>query len=164
MDARKALQELAAMIKAEIMRRVWEEGVNPKTGTNTLISSDLIKNMTVEVTSDDEVVFTIADYYTFVVLGWRRTGRWGGGLPAFVNAILKWMRKKNVHSSNMTDNSLAWAIVKNIFEGGIMARPFINYDPNDDPAKVLPFLDKMVDTWMDDVFDLIIQEIDKNFT
>lgn len=164
MDAKKALQELAAMIKAEIMRRVWEEGVNPKTGTNTLVSSDLIKNMTVEAVSNEEIVFQIADYYIFVVLGWRRTGKWGGGLPAFVNAILKWMRKKNVHSPNMTDNSLAWAIVKNIFDGGIMPRPFIAYDPKDRPEKVLPFLDKMVDAWMDDIFNKITKEIDKYFT
>jgi hypothetical protein len=91
----------------------------------------------------------------------------GGATVELVAArvyLEEWMRKKNVHSSNMTDNSLAWAIVKNIFEGGIMPRPFINYDPNDDPAKVLPFLDKMVDAWMDDVFNKIIQEIDKYFT
>ena len=163
MTVKEALQELANMIKAEIMNRVWEEGVNPKTGTNTLIYSDLIKTMKVEPVSDNEIVFQIADYYSFVVLGWRRTGKWGGGLPAFVNAILKWMRKKNVHSTKMTDNSLAWAIVKNIFEGGIMARPFINYDPKGDPSKILPFLDKMVGEWMDSVFNAIMEETDKYF-
>ena len=51
MDVRDALKELASMIKAEIIRRVWEEGVNPKTGTNTLIESDLIKNLKVEAVS-----------------------------------------------------------------------------------------------------------------
>ena len=163
MDIRQALTELASMIKAEIMNRVWEEGVNPKTGTNTLITSDLIKNMRVDVVSENEIVFKIADYYSFVVLGWRRTGRWGGGLPAFVNAILKWMRKKNVHSDKMTDNQLAWAIVKKIFDGGIIARPFIKYDPNGDPSVILPFLDKMVSDWMDDVFNELIKEIDEYF-
>lgn len=164
MNVREALQELAQMIKAEIMQRAWEEGTNPKTGTNTLISSDLIKNMKVEAVSDNEIVFQIASYYSFVVLGWRRTGKWGGGLPAFVNAILKWMNKKNVHSNKMTDNQLAWAIVMKIFEGGIMARPFINYDPDDDPSKVLPFLDKMVDEWIDKVFEDIISELNKYFS
>lgn len=163
MDVKNALRELAELIKAEIMKRVWEEGVNPKTGTNTLIYSDLIKDMRVDAISDNEIVFKIADYYSFVVLGWKRTGRWGGGLPAFVNAILKWMRKKNVHADNMTDNQLAWAIVKKIFEGGIMARPFIKYDPDGDPSVILPFLDKMVSDWMDEVFNKIIAEIDEFF-
>jgi hypothetical protein len=164
MDVKTALKELADMIKAEIMNRVWEEGVNPKTGTNTLISSDLIKNMRVEAVSENEIVFQIADYYQFVVLGWRRTGRWGGGLAAFVNAIIKWMSKKNVHSTKLTDNQLAWAIVKKIFDGGIMARPFIKYDPNEDPSVILPFLDDYFDKWADEVFDKITEELDKYFT
>ena len=36
MDVKTALKELADMIKAEIMNRVREEGVNPKTGTNII--------------------------------------------------------------------------------------------------------------------------------
>lgn len=163
MDIKTALQQLASMIKTEIMRRVWEEGVNPKTGTNTLVSSDLIKNMKVEAVSDDTIVFQIADYYTYVVLGWRRTHRFEGTFSQFVNAILKWMSKKNVHVAGMKDNNLAYAIALNIMEGGIMARPFINYDKDEDPAKILPFLDDMVDKWLDTVFGKIIEEIDKYF-
>lgn len=163
MDARKALQELAAMIKGEIMNRVWEEGVNPKTGTNTLISSDLIKNMKVEAVSENEIVFQIADYYEYVVLGWKRTHRFEGTFTQFINAILSWMQKKNVHSPNIKDNNLAWAIAMNIMEGGLMPRPFINYDKDGDPSKVLPFLDKMVDEWLDIVFGKITEELDKYF-
>lgn len=163
MDVKTALNELADMIKAEIMNRVWEEGVNPKTGTNTLISSDLIKNMRVEAVSDNEIVFQIADYYQFVALGWRRTGRWGGGLSSFLNAIIRWMTKKNVHSYEISDNQLAWAIAKSIMNGGIMARPFIKYDPNDDPSVVLPFLDDYFNKWADDIFEKITEQLDKYF-
>lgn len=164
MDIKTALQQLAQMIKEEIMKRVWEEGVNPKTNTNTLISSDLIKNMRVEPVSEDTIVFQIADYYEYVVLGWKRTHRFEGTFSQFINNILKWMSKKNVHVSGMKDNNLAYAIALNIMEGGIMARPFINYDKDGDPAKVLPFLDKMVDEWLDTVFNKIIEEIDKYFS
>lgn len=164
MDIRKALQELAKDIKDEIMRRVWEEGTNPKTGTNTLIYSDLIKDMEVRTISDNTILFEIADYYMFVVLGWRRTGNWGGGLAPFINNIISWMRKKNVHSDKLTDNELAWRIVNNIFKGGIMPRPFINYDPEGDPSVVLPFLDDFFNKWADKVFELITTDIDKHFT
>lgn len=159
MDIQKALKELAEQIKDEIMRRVWEEGVNPKTGTNTLIYSDLIKDMEVKPISDNTIVFQIADYYMFVVLGWRRTGNWGGGIAPFINNIIDWMRKKNVHSDKLTDNELAWRIVKNIFKGGIMARPFINYDPEGDPLVVLPFLEDFFEKWADNIFEELMNEI-----
>lgn len=159
MDIQKALKELSKEIKDEIMRRVWEEGVNPKTGTNTLIYSDLIKDMEVKPISDNTIVFQIADYYMFVVLGWRRTGNWGGGIAPFINNIIDWMRKKNVHSDKLTDNELAWRIVKNIFKGGIMARPFINYDPEGDPLVVLPFLEDFFEKWADDIFEELMNEI-----
>lgn len=159
MDIQKALKELSKEIKDEIMRRVWEEGVNPKTGTNTLIYSDLIKDMEVKPISDNTIVFQIADYYMFVVLGWRRTGNWGGGIAPFINNIIDWMRKKNVHSDKLTDNELAWRIVKNIFKGGIMARPFINYDPEGDPLVVLPFLEDFFNDWADRLFEEIMNEI-----
>lgn len=163
MDIKTALQQLAQMIKEEIMKRVWEEGVNPKTNTNTLISSDLIKNMRVEPVSEDTIVFQIADYYEYVVLGWKRTHRFEGTFSQFINNILKWMSKKNVHVSGMKDNNLAYAIALNIMEGGLMARPFINYDKDGDPSKVLPFLDKMVDEWLDTVFNKIFKVIDEYF-
>lgn len=160
MDVKTALKELADMIKAEIMNRVREEGVNPKTGTNTLISSDLIKNMRVEAVSDNEIVFQIADYYQSVVTGrWRRTG----SLSSFLNAIIRWMTKKNVHSYEISDNQLAWAIAKSIMNDGIMARPFIKYDPNDDPSVVLPFLDDYFNKWADDIFEKITEQLDKYF-
>ena len=88
MTVKEALQELAKEIRDEIMRRVWEEGVNPKTGTNTLIYSDLIKDMEVKPISDNTIVFQIADYYMFVVKGWRRTGNWGGGIDPFIENII----------------------------------------------------------------------------
>lgn len=165
MDLHKALKELAEMIKAEIIRRVWEEGVNPKTGTNTLITSDLIKNMKVEAVSENKIVFIIADYYEFVVNGWKRTHDWGGGMAPFINNLVEWIRKKNVHQVGITDNQLAWAIAKKIFEGGIAPRPFINsgYNNDEDPSKVLPFLDEYFDEWSDKVFDKITEELDKYF-
>lgn len=163
MELRTALKELADMIKAEIMRRVWEEGVNPKTGTNTLIYSDMIKEMKVEPISDDTIVFQIASYYEYVVLGWRRTHRFEGTFTLFLKNILDWMRRKNVHSTTLDDNRLAWAITMSIMNKGIMPRPFINYSQSGDVSEVLPFLDEFFDKWADDIFEKILTNINKWF-
>ena len=73
------------------------------------------------------------------------------------------MTKKNVHSYEISDNQLAWAIAKSIMNDGIMARPFIKYDPNDDPSVVLPFLDDYFNKWADDIFEKITEQLDKYF-
>ena len=47
---------------------------------------------------------------------------------------------------------------------GIEPRPFINWDENEDPSVVLPFLDDYFDKWADEVFNKITEELDKYFT
>lgn len=158
----KALKELCNEVKALIMARVWEEGVNPKTGTNTLISSDLIKNMKVEAV-ENGISLKIASYFEYVVLGWRRTHRFEGTFSSFINNILDWMRKKNVHVQGVKDNNLAWAIAMNIMNGGLMARPFLVYNKEGDLTKMLPTLNEYLDKWFDDLFNAIITDITKYF-
>ena len=47
----------------------------------------------------------------------------------------------------------------------IKARPFIEsgYLNNEDPSKVLNFLDDFFDEWADEVFKKITEEVDKYF-
>lgn len=164
MDIKEALQELAQMIKVEVLARMTSSvGVNPRTGTNTLEGSDLYKSVDVKPVSDNEIVFQIAAHYRFVVLGWKRTGNFGGGLGAFLKGLLQWMRKKGVHSPKHTDNQLAWAILKSIWNRNIQARPFINYDEGGDVSKILPFLDEFFEKWADNVFDDMCHELDEYF-
>lgn len=159
-----ALRELAESIKQEVLRRMESDaGVNKKTGTNTLIGSDLYKSVDARVASDNVIVFEIADYYTYVV-GGRKPG-WGVGPPhGFVEGVTRWVRKKGIRFEGKTETQTIWACINSIVKYGIAARPFIgNGFLNDDPAFVLPFLDEFVEDFCNRVFDMIIEEIDKFF-
>ena len=161
MDIQFALQELADKIKDEIHRRMESNiGVNPRTGTNTLVGSDLYESVDVSVTSDDTLVFSILQHYEYVVLGWRNTGRFPNTLDQFFTNIIDWIRRKGIHFQGKTENSVAWAIIKNIIHHGIKARPFINYDPQERPEIILPFLDAYIDEFFNKVFNDICTELE----
>lgn len=164
MDLHSALQELASDIKQEVLRRMSSDlGVNKKTGSNTLVHSDLYESVDTKVIDDNTIVFEIADYYTHVV-GGRKPG-WGVGPPhGFVQGVTNWVRKKGIRFSGKTENQTIWMCINSIVKYGIAARPFIgNGFINDDPAFVLPFLDEFFDKWADNVYNDIIKELDTFF-
>lgn len=164
MDIQKALQELAQRIKQQVIENLrGEAGVNPKTGRNTLKGGKLEKSIDVKVVGDDMLVFQIADYYTYVV-GGRRPG-WGTPPPhGFVEGVTRWVRSKRIRFKGMTENQTIWACVRSIVKHGIAPKPFIgNGYYNDDPAFVLPFLDEFFDQWSDEMFQLIMEEVNKFF-
>ena len=164
MDIQAALQELADRIKQEILHRMESNiGVNPRTGTNTLVDSDLYDSVDVSVHGDDTLVFSILQHWEFVSLGWMHTGRFPNTMDKFIENIIDWIRRKHIHSYDKTENQLAWAIVKNILRHGIMARPFIIYDTEERPDVILPFLDAFMNRFMDDIFQEICGEIDTRF-
>lgn len=164
MDLREALKELADEITAEVKRRMESDvGVNRKVGRNTLIGSDLYNSVKTEVKSDNELVFQIADYYTYVVGGWTKSGKGKGTWKDFVENIEKWMSKKGIVGDA---NDIVWAIYHRAqkMHYGIDPRPFIgNGYLNEDPAAILPFLDDFFTKWADEVFEEITKEIDKKF-
>ena len=166
MELRDALKELAKRVEEEIIRRLrGDAGINPRTGTNTLAGSQLEESIRVMQISDDELEFQIADYYMYVVTGWRRTKRFPNTVHLFIRNITDWVRRKNVVLGNMTQNEVIWYLYnKMLIEGRTIApRPFINYDENGDVSKILPFLDDFFDKWADEVFNLITEEVDKRF-
>ena len=166
MEVKEALQELARMVKNEIILRLHSSvGINPRTGTNTLIGSDLEKSISVDVVSENMIVFQIADYYEYVVRGWKRTGRFPGTKDKFIKNITDWVRRKHITLGKMTQNQIVFYLYKRMLIDGreIAPRPFIEYDPNDDVSKILPFLDDFFDKWADMVFDLITNDIDNFF-
>ena len=166
MEVREALQELADMVKEEILARLHGPiGINRRTGQNTLVGSNLEKSIEVTVHGENAIVFEIADYYQYIVTGWRRTGNYPNTAHLFIRNVTDWVRRKGVRLGSMTENQIVWYLYKRmLIEGGeISARPFINYDENGDPSVILPFLDDFFDRWADKVFELIMNDINKYF-
>lgn len=161
-DAKKAIEELARMVKEEVFRRINEYGVNRRTGTNTLKGSELEKSIEVRVV-DNAFVLQIADYFEYVVKGWSRTGRFPGTMGAFIKNLTDWVRKKGIRFDGRTENQVVWAILKSIMNRGIEPRPFLHWDDSQDPALIIPFLDDYFDKWSDLVWNQITEELDKYF-
>jgi len=166
MELKDALLELAEQIKDEIISRLHSPvGINPRVGRNTLIGSELEKSIDVRPVGNEKIVFEIADYYQYIVTGWRRTGNYPNTAHLFIQNVTDWVRRKGIRLGNMTENQIVWYLYRRMLIEGrqIAARPFINYDPEDDPSVVLPFLDDFFDKWADKVFELIISDLEKYF-
>ena len=76
-----------------LVRMVMESnvGINRKTGSNTLVGSDIYKSLSVKATNDGDLVFDIIlnDYITYIESGRRK----GAKFPP-VAPIVAWARKK----------------------------------------------------------------------
>lgn len=163
MELRDALQELCDEVKKILEQRIRTYGVNPKTSQNTLEGSELQKSIKV-YPIENGIELQIADYWEFVSRGWKRTGNYSGTFSQFVRNINEWIRRKGITpSKGMTQNSLAWAIIKTIWEKGLRGRPFMVYDDNGDLEKMIPELEGILDKWFDDLYATIISELDKYF-
>lgn len=160
MDIKEALKELAQQIKDEVIRRIHSDvGINPRTGTNTLQGSELERSVEVNVVSENELVFQIADYYQYVVTGWRRTGNYPNTWQQFLTNLDRWVSRKNIRLGNLTQSEIVWMLYKRMmFEGREIApRPFINYGESAD--EVLPFLEDFFDKWADNIFNELMKEL-----
>ena len=166
MSVKDIIQELADDVKEEIIARLHSPiGVNPRTGTNTLIGSNLEKSINVYAASDNELVFEIADYYEYIVTGWRRTGRFPHTTSQFLKNIMSWVHRKDIRIGNLTDTEIVWHLYNRMLVDGreIAPRPFINYDEDGDVSKILPFLDEFFNNWADRVFQMLMEQTDKYF-
>ena len=165
LDLKKQLRELAKQVYEEIIRRMHSEvGINPRTGTNTLVGSNLEKSVEVKP-SEDGIVFTIADYYEYVVHGFKRTGRFPNTYHLLIENLTSWVRRKHIVVKGLTQNQFVyWLAHRMVFEGREIApRPFINYDDKD-ISIVLPFLEEFFEKWADNIFLQITEELDKHLT
>ena len=164
---RKELDTLAKLIKEEIYKRFSsQEAVNHKTGED-LSDSGLKRSVKVDAESGGyAIVFSIADYYEYIVNGWRPTGNFPGTFGQFLSNIERWIRKKNIPLNGRTENQVAGAIVKSIYKNGIAPRPFLGsgYNNGEDPSKVLVFLDEMVDNFCDETFQILTEPLDAFFS
>lgn len=168
MRLQDALKELADMVKEEIIRRLHSDiGINPRTGQNTLAGSNLERSISVLPEGENAIVFEIADYYEYIVSGWRKTGNFPNTAHLFIENITNWVRRKGIRLGSMTENQIVWYLYKRMLIEGrqITPRPFINsgYNNDEDPSKILDFLDEFFDKWADKVFELIMEDINNYF-
>lgn len=162
MDLSTAFKELADEVKKIVELRIRRYGVNPRTGTNTLQGSDLEKSIDVSPT-EDGIVLQIADYWEFVSRGWERTGNYPNTFSKFVENLTKWVRKKNIHFGNLSQNQIVWIVLRKIWTHGIQSRPFMVYSDEGDLEEMIPELKSYMDKWFDELFELIISDLDKYF-
>lgn len=161
-NVRAAFEELAEEVKRIVNERISRYGINPKTGTNTLEGSNLQKSLQVD-TVENGIELQIAEYWQFISRGWQRTGNYPGTFNKFVENILKWIDRKNIRWGNLTQNQIAFIVIKNIWNDGLKPRPFMIWDDGGDLTKMIPELNAYMDRWFDTLFDKIMYDLDKYF-
>ena len=135
----------------QLVRMVMESnvGINHKTGSNTLINSNIYKTLQVHATNNGDLIFDIIlnDYLTYIESGRRK----GAKMPP-VEPIVRWARSKGIP----TDNSTIYLIRRAISRDGIRPRPIMQY-----------VFEGVEDEWndrlADELFNKIIEEISKFF-
>lgn len=162
MDIQFAFMELAEAVKRMVNDRIRRYGVNEKTGTNTLEGSNLQQSLQVN-TTEDGIALQIADYWEFVSRGWKRTGNYPGTFSKFVQNVNDWVRRKGIRWGSLTQNQITYIVIKNIWEYGLKARPFMIYDDEGDLTKMIPELDAYIDRWFDDLFEAITEDLNNYF-
>lgn len=134
-----------------LVRMVMESnvGINRKTGSNTLVDSNIYKTLSVKATNDGDLIFDIIlnDYLTFIESGRRK----GAKMPP-VEPIVRWARSRGIP----TDNSTIYLIRRAISRDGIQPRPVLQY--------VMDEVDREWDDRLaDELFNKITEMIDKFF-
>lgn len=131
-------------------------GINQKVGKNTLVGSNLYKQISTswKETGDNVVIDTFFNHYIGYI-EWDRPKEYGNPPP--VIEIIKWLRRKHIVSSNENINSVAYVISRSIWKKGHKGR------------KILEALDKYVDSgfenkYADMIFDALFKEVDDYFS
>ena len=149
MEISKIVMEFSKEIM-DIVRVVMESNLldNHKVGRNTIIGSDIYKNLQVIAKNDGDLVFDILlnDYLTYIESGRRK----GAKMPP-VEPIVRWARSRGIP----TDNSTIFLIRRAISRDGIQPRPFT--------ATVMEQIDLDTPNWYDKIFDEIISIINDFF-
>lgn len=115
----------AALLKAARLVMSSDRGINPKTGTNTLIGSDLSKQIRLQNDLSDldgilvDVIFN--GYMEYVERGRKPGARWVPEGP-----IIDWLKRKHIVSSNENVRSVAYLVRRSIYEKGIKGRPLMD--------------------------------------
>lgn len=131
-------------------------GINQKVGKNTLVGSNLYKQISTswKETGDNVVIDTFFNHYIEFIESGRMPKK--GKRPPVLE-IAKWLRRKHIVSSNENIMKVAYAVSYVIWRDGFKAR------------KILEALDKYVDSQFDNryadmIFDALFKEVDDYFS
>lgn len=154
----QALMKLAQQIKDEIRARMKAYGLG---------DSNLYKTMDVKVMDSESIAIEMADYYIHVIRGRNKVvDKWipkrNGGTSKLFNALLEWVRTKNIRLAGQDENRSAWIAYRSVLEHGIKARPFL-YGKDEDIDSLMPFLDSFFDKWAEEVFEIILTNLNNWF-
>lgn len=162
----QAILELVEEIEKILAKRIDEYGYNVRAKENTLKGSDLEKSIEVRPL-ENGVALAIADYWEYVARGWHHSGK--SGARGLYHALVLWALKKHIKLRNYTQNESAMIVAANVWEKMIIesrdikARPFMRYDRDGDLEKMIPQLKAYMQKWFDNLFQKIMQDIDKYF-
>lgn len=130
-------------------------GINDKVGKNTLVDSDLSKQIDwkIDFSGERVIVDTLFNYYIQFIEEGRKPQT--GKMPP-EDAIIKWMRRKHIVSSNKNIRSVAFLIRRAIWRDGYNARPILKTLSDN--------VDDLWETkWADQLFDALIKDINEYF-
>ena len=130
-------------------------GINQKVGKNTLVDSNLYKQISTQFKQDDNIVINLFFNHYIESIESGRKPKTGDRPP--VLEIAKWLRRKHIVSSNENIMKVADTVSNAIWRDGYKAR------------KVLEALDKYVDSgfenkYADMIFDALFKEVDDYFS
>lgn len=155
MDTMMICREIAQdIVKAAREVMASSIGVNDKVGKNTLADSDLARQIDWNIQfGDDVVIQTLFNYYIQFIEEGRPPKK--GKMPP-EKAIIGWLRRKHIVSSNKNIRSVAFLIRRAIWRDGYNARP------------VLKRLEKETDRlweskWADELFEALIKDLTEYF-
>lgn len=130
-------------------------GINDKVGKNTLVDSDLSKQIDwkIDFSGERVIIDTLFNYYIQFIEEGRKPQT--GKMPP-EDAIIKWMRRKHIASSNRNIRSVAFLIRRAIWRDGYNARPVLKTLSDN--------VDNLWETkWADQLFEALIKDINEYF-
>lgn len=130
-------------------------GINDKVGKNTLVDSDLSRQIDwkIDFSGERVIIDTLFNYYIQFIEEGRKPQT--GKMPP-EDAIIKWMRRKHIVSSNKNIRSVAFLIRRAIWRDGYNARPVLKTLSDN--------VDDLWETkWADQLFEALIKDINEYF-
>jgi hypothetical protein len=153
MDLDKIAPIIVDNFKKALEEKKYKFG-NPPQGTRlgNKIASGKLRDSVTAVTSKNAIELQMEGYGQYVQSGRQRNIK---GVP--IDALLEWMRERNIKSRDLTDRQLAFAIQRNIKKFGI--RPSNWFDNAIDKMFEDPrFMDVFQTTVVEDL-ELRIEEV-----
>ncbi len=120
-----------------------DKGINDKTGTNTLVDSDIYNQLEISEENGEIITLLINDYIDYIESG-TPPGVWVSS-----DVIVRWAARKGIP----TDNDTIWKILNSIYVYGISARPIMDEALNKIDESIFDYFDSMFETLTADLDD-----------